>query len=83
MKKDQGETKNPPPNPSKKSFPVAFEQMASLLRSEVKLKERSTKLLISNPLSTSFTHFFKQMAKLLRSEVRSLKKRSWKKHSEP
>jgi hypothetical protein len=79
MKKDQKDTENPPTHLSEKSFSVAFEQMASLLRSEVKLKDKSAKILTSNPLSTSFTHFFKQMAKLLRSEVHSLKKYSWKK----
>jgi hypothetical protein len=80
MKKDQTPSENPPSDLSEKSFSVAFEQMAKLLRSEVKLKDRSAKILSSNSLSISFTHSFQQIAKLLRSEITPQKKRSWKKH---
>ncbi|MGC1878043.1 MAG: hypothetical protein WA347_02225 [Rhabdochlamydiaceae bacterium] len=75
MKKDQ-----PISDLSGKSFSVAFEQMAQLLRTEVKLKDRLTKVLSSS----SFNNSFKRIAKLLRAEVHAitpLKKRSWKKHS--
>lgn len=81
MKKDQTRPENPSSELSEKSFSVAFEQMAKFLCSEVKLKDRSTKVLSSNSSSASFTHSFKQMAKWLRSEVHSPKKRSWKKRS--
>ncbi len=79
MKKDQTTSEKPPSDFSEKSFSVAFEQMAKLLRSEIKLKERATKVLSSNSLPASFINSFKQIAKLLRSEVHPPKKRSWKK----
>jgi hypothetical protein len=79
MQKDQLNSENPSSDLPNKSFSVAFEQMAKLLRSEIKMKDRSTQVLSSNPLPTSFANAFKQIAKLLRSEVRSSKKRSWKK----
>jgi hypothetical protein len=81
MEKDQTIPENHPSGLSYKSFSVAFEQMAQLLRSEVKMKDRATKVLSSNALSVSFTNSFKQIAKLLRSEARPSKKRSWTKHS--
>lgn len=77
MKKDQ------PDLVPEKSFSVAFEQMAKLLRSEVKMKERSAKVIPTSSLSRSFRNSIEQIAKLLRSEIRAPKpgkKRSWKKH---
>ncbi len=65
-----------------KSFSVAFEQMAQLLRTELKMKEKATKVIPSSALPPSFRNSIEQIAKLLRSEVRSakpMKKRSWKK----
>lgn len=75
MKKDQ------PNSPPEKSFTVAFEQMAKFLRSEVKMKERSTKVIPPSSLPSSFRNSLDQIAKLLRSEIqvsKPLKKRSWK-----
>ena len=66
-------------NLPEKSFSVAFEQMAKLLRTEVKLKERSTKVLSAKSLSASFTNVFKQITQLLRAELeKPVKKRVWK-----
>ena len=65
------------------SFLVAFEQMAKMLRTEVK-KETSIKVLNPNSLPSSFRNSIEQIAKLLRSQthvVKPLKKRSWKKSS--
>ncbi len=76
MEKDQ------PNFPPEKSFGAAFEQMAKLLRSEVKMKERSTKVLPSSSLPPSFRNSIEQIAKLLRSEIqvtKPAKKRTWKK----
>jgi hypothetical protein len=61
-----------------KSFSVAFEQMAKLLRTEVKLKGRATKMSVKS-LPTSFNDVFKQITRLLRSELdKPVKKRVWK-----
>jgi hypothetical protein len=71
------------PSPPEKSFSVAFEQMAKFLRTEIKMKDRSTKILSSNALSISFNNSLKRIAKLLRTQVHTLKtpkKRSWKNH---
>lgn len=82
MKKDQpAPPENHSSNLSDKSFSVAFEQMAKLLRREVKMKDRTAKVLLSNSLPESFALAFRQIAKLLRSEVPSSKKRIWTKHS--
>jgi hypothetical protein len=66
--------------PPEKSFTVAFEQMAQLLRTEVKLKDRA-KVLKTSPLPASFNNALDQIAKMLRAEAHSAKpskKRSWK-----
>jgi hypothetical protein len=85
MKKDLTDAaENPSTAPPERSFSVAFEQMAKLLRSEVKLKDRSTKILSSHSLPISFSNSFKQIARLLRSEIhpsKPPKKRIWKKKS--
>ncbi len=63
-----------------KSFSVALEQVAQLLRTEVKLKDRKTKVLSSSSLSTSLQNLVGQVAKLIRTEIHdaeSSKKRSW------
>jgi hypothetical protein len=52
-----------------KSFLVALEQMASLLRKEVKLKERKTQVLSTSSLSPSLSNFVKQVAVILRKQV--------------
>jgi hypothetical protein len=84
MKKDRPIPEKSSPDdlqPPEKSFSVAFEQMAQLLRTEVKMKDRQTKILSSSSLSPSFNHSLKQIAKLLRTEaqaVKTPKKRSWK-----
>ncbi len=75
MKKDQ------PNSPSERSFTAAFEQMAKLLRSEVKMKERSAKVIPPSSLPPSFRNSLDQIAKLLRKEIQPSKppkKRSWK-----
>jgi hypothetical protein len=62
-----------------KSFSVAFDQMAKFLRTEVKLKDRSTKVLSAKSLSVSFHDIFKQIARMLRAEIdKPVKKRVWK-----
>jgi hypothetical protein len=87
MKKDQPIAEGLPSNallPPEKSFSVAFEQMAKLLRTEVKMKDRMTKVLSSSSLPSSFQNALKQIAKLLRTKthaMKPLKKRSWKKHA--
>jgi hypothetical protein len=52
-----------------KSFLVALEQMASLLRKEVKLKERKTQVLSPSSLSPSLSNFIAQVAVILRKQV--------------
>jgi hypothetical protein len=52
-----------------KSFLVALEQMASLLRKEVKLKERKTQVLSPSSLSPSLSNFVSQVAVILRKQV--------------
>lgn len=80
MEKDQPnseETQLP-----EKSFTAAFEQMAKLLRTEVKMKDRSAKVIPPSSLPPSFRNSLDQIAKLLRKEIqpsKPLKKRSWKK----
>jgi len=73
----------PPPRKTaqEKSFRVAIEQMAKLLRTEVKLKDRATKVLKEETTPSSFNHKIAQIAKLLRTQVKTLssKKRTWKK----
>ncbi len=74
-------TSNPPPS-KERSFTVALEQMAHLLRSEVKLKDRATKA----PSVSSLDVAIKQIAKLLRHQIRSIdpaKIRAWKKKAGP
>jgi len=81
MKKDQPVSKDKIGKPTK-SFSAAFGQMAQLLRSEVKMKERATKVISPHSLPASFRNSIAQIAKLLRSEIqvsKPLKKRSWKK----
>jgi len=83
MKKDPTDTsENSSTNSPKRSFSVAFEQMAKLLRSEVKMKDRSMKVLSTHSLSISFTNSLKQIAKMFRTEIhvdKSSKKQIWKK----
>jgi hypothetical protein len=52
-----------------KSFLVALEQMASMLRKEVKLKERKTQVLSASSLSPSLSNFISQVAVILRKQV--------------
>jgi hypothetical protein len=77
MKKERSSFNNElKENQSAKSFTAAIEQMAQLLRSQVKLKERVT--LTS---STSINNTVHQVAKLLRSAIpmaKAPKKRAWK-----
>ncbi len=64
-----------------KSFPVALAQMAELLRTEVKLKERDTKVLSSSSMPHSFNIAIVKIARLLRTQARAVdsgKKHSWK-----
>ncbi len=72
-------------NPEK-SFTVALEQIAKLLRSEIKaneekLKKRKAKILSKSPPKGSLSNTVEQIAKLLRTTVTScskpLKKRTW------
>ena len=53
MKKDQPVSKENT-GKSTKSFSAAFGQMAQLLRSEVKMKERATKVISPHSLPASF-----------------------------
>ena len=81
MKREQAKNPKKAKSPPEKSFTVAIEQMAQLLRSQVKLKDRSTKIVKTSALPKSFKNAFEQIAQLLRKEVRTLKepkKRSWK-----
>jgi hypothetical protein len=83
MEKELPPPGNAPSKPSEKSFSVAFEQMAKFLRTEVKLKDRSTRILSSDSLPASFNNSLKQIARMLRLAAhmaKPLKKRSWKKH---
>lgn len=84
MKKDRKEQPSDPSSKPEKSFSVAIEQMAQLLRSEVKLKERGTRVLCSSSLHVSFKNSLERIAKLLRSQVHSAqspKKPTWKRQS--
>ena len=84
MKKDQKGRQDEPSSKPEKSFSVAIKQMAQLLRSEVKLKERGTRVLCSSSLHVSFKNSLERIAKLLRSQVHSTqspKKRTWKRQS--
>ncbi len=82
-KEDRTPNKNPSPEKGlthKKSFVVALEQMAQLLRSEVKLKDRKTQILSASSPSGSLNIAIIKIARLLRNQVHSLKvhpKRSW------
>jgi hypothetical protein len=74
MKKKQSTTQE-------KSFSVALGQIAHLLRTEVKLKERKTKVLKPSATSSSLAQTVTQIGRMLRSQVGSAKqtkKRSWK-----
>ena len=62
-----------------RSFTVALAQVAQLLRTEVKLKDRQTKVIPSSSLP-SLHNFVEQVAVMLRTEVQS-KKHTWKKPS--
>ena len=62
MKKGQPDEPSPKPE---KSFSVAIKQMAQLLRTEVKLKERGTRVLCSSTLHVSFKNSLERIAKLL------------------
>lgn len=64
-----------------RSFTVALEQVAQLLRTELKLKDRQTKMIPSSSLP-SLHNFVEQVAVILRTEVQS-KKHTWKKPSIP
>ena len=69
-----------PPSSPERSFHVALEQMATILRKEVKLKDRKTQVL--SPSSPSLNNFVEQVALILRQQARKVKpnqKRSWKK----
>ena len=80
MKKEQAEKKIARTTPEK-SFSAAIEQMAQLLRTQVKLKDRKTKVLLPSAFSASFNNTLEQIARLLQSQIRTLKapkKRTWK-----
>lgn len=69
-----------------KSFEAAIEQMALMLRKQIKLSERSTKILPSTSFPSSFKSSFEQIAKLLRKEIHAAKpprKRVWKTKKAP
>jgi hypothetical protein len=84
MKKDHSKPEKSMPHTSpaqEKSFTAALEQVALLLRTELKLKDRDTKVLKESSAPASFNKSIVQIAKLLRTQVRagkSIKKRSWK-----
>lgn len=81
MKKKQPKLEKAPLPTQDKSFPAAIEQMAELLRTEVKLKERDTKVLSSSSMPHSFNIAIVKVARLLRTQARavdSTKKHSWK-----
>ena len=81
MKKEQPQPTDLPP-PPEKSFSVAFGQVAQLLRKEVKMKDRATKVLTTSPLPASFNNALRQIAKILRDKVHSVtpsKKRKFSK----
>lgn len=68
------------PSSEAKSFAAAIEQMAKLLRSEIKLKDRQPQVLSSSAMPGSLTNSILQVAKLLKNQIRQttpLKKRSW------
>ena len=74
-----------PHPPQDRSFTVALEQMAQLLRTEIKLKDRQTKVLTPSSLP-SLHNFIEQIAVMLRTQIHSKKtpkKRSWKGPSKP
>jgi uncharacterized protein YoaH (UPF0181 family) len=78
--KDMGPTKEPqrPVHPEK-SLNVAIEQVAQLLRHEVKAtttwkaKQRQTKILSLQALGPSMSNSIEQVAKLLRTELHKAK----------
>lgn len=83
MKNKRSEPEDSPPQ--NRSFTVALEQMAQLLRTEIKLKDRHTKVLAPSSLP-SLHNFVEQVAVMLRTQVQSKKKpkkRSWKNPSKP
>ncbi|GEM_PF-3948578 len=55
-----------------RSFTVALEQVAQLLRTEIKLKDRQTKIIPSSSLP-SLHNFIEQVALMLRTQVQSKK----------
>lgn len=62
-----------------RSFSVSLERIAQLLRSEVKLKDRETKVLPGSSAG-SLNNTIMQVAKMLRTEVKAhppVEKRSW------
>ncbi len=62
-----------------KPFNAALEQVATLLREQVKWKERTTRVLPSSDFHVSLKNAIAQVAQLLRREIQKpLKKRSWK-----
>ncbi|MBS0603662.1 MAG: hypothetical protein JSS60_01350 [Verrucomicrobia bacterium] len=89
MKKEDQGSKKPSTEAGQtqeRSFTVALEQMAQFLRTEVKLKDRNTKVLSSSANPTSFNNSIEQIAKLLRTQIQSQKtpkKRSWKSTPKP
>lgn len=65
---------------SDKSLSVAVEQIAQLLRSEVKLNERKTQVLSASSLSASLKNVVGQVAKILRTQItvkKTTKRRAW------
>ena len=74
-------------NPGK-SFTVAIEQMAQLLRSEVKAQEQKLNATLQKTAPTgSLSNTVEQIAKLLRTQItpapQSTKKRSWSHQASP
>ena len=57
-----------------KSLNVAIEQMAQLLRSQLKLEKRSVKILPSSKMPASFYNSLEQLAHLLRKQIQGKKK---------
>ena len=81
MKKKHPQPEKASTPTQEKSFSVALEQIAQLLRTEVKLKDRDTKVLSSSSMPHSFNIAIGQIAKLLRTQVhvaKPTKTRSWK-----
>ena len=63
-----------------RSFSVSLEHLAQMLRAEVKLKDRETKVLPTSSSPGSLNNTIMQVAKMLRTQVKgedASAKRSW------